>query len=361
MRELPLPGSGQIAHARYGGGWCLRARDRVSTGWAADLQWSAQLKTAHPEGQRERPDEAPATAPRSAATAPAGHGANSGPGRLRRPGQMRKDLAHDLRSPSHPPPQPPPTSDVAQPSSARASTSARPAASSVASAATRSRSLPFHVCLECFAPLEVAYDARLTSHPRVDRGRPADHLALRGPAPRRPGRGDTPRPRHGHDAAASAPNLAKALGMETLYVKDDSGNPTHSFKDRVVGVALAAARAFGFTTCLRPPPATSPTPSPRTRPTSGCARSSSSPTTSRRQGRADHRLQPNPGRGAGKLRRRQPALQRDRGENEDWAFVNVNVRPYWPRSPDARLRGRRAVSAGGCPSRSSSQWRPARC
>lgn len=43
-----------------------------------------------------------------------------------------------------------------------------------------------------------------------------------------------------------AHNLAKALGVRKIWVKDDTGNPTHSFKDRVVGVALAAARELGF-------------------------------------------------------------------------------------------------------------------
>jgi threonine synthase len=36
--------------------------------------------------------------------------------------------------------------------------------------------------------------------------------------------------------------------MKTLWIKDDSANPTHSFKDRVVSVALSAARQLGFTT-----------------------------------------------------------------------------------------------------------------
>src|SRR6185436_11443331 len=40
-----------------------------------------------------------------------------------------------------------------------------------------------------------------------------------------------------------ADNLAHALGMRRLWIKDDRGNPTHSFKDRVVAVALAAAAA----------------------------------------------------------------------------------------------------------------------
>ncbi|MBE1588066.1 threonine synthase [Nonomuraea angiospora] len=45
-----------------------------------------------------------------------------------------------------------------------------------------------------------------------------------------------------------AGNLGRALGLKNLYVKDDSGNPTHSFKDRVVAIAVEAARNFGFHT-----------------------------------------------------------------------------------------------------------------
>jgi threonine synthase len=43
-----------------------------------------------------------------------------------------------------------------------------------------------------------------------------------------------------------ADQLAKTLGMRELWIKDERGNPTHSFKDRVVGVALAAAIELGF-------------------------------------------------------------------------------------------------------------------
>jgi threonine synthase len=42
-----------------------------------------------------------------------------------------------------------------------------------------------------------------------------------------------------------ANNLGRELGIRNLWVKDDSGNPTHSFKDRVVAMALSAAREFG--------------------------------------------------------------------------------------------------------------------
>jgi threonine synthase len=45
-----------------------------------------------------------------------------------------------------------------------------------------------------------------------------------------------------------APRLAERLGLDTLWVKDDSRNPTLSFKDRVVGVAAARAAEFGFHT-----------------------------------------------------------------------------------------------------------------
>jgi threonine synthase len=45
-----------------------------------------------------------------------------------------------------------------------------------------------------------------------------------------------------------ADNLAQALGVRRLWVKDDSGNPTHSFKDRVVAVALENARRLGYRT-----------------------------------------------------------------------------------------------------------------
>jgi threonine synthase len=43
-----------------------------------------------------------------------------------------------------------------------------------------------------------------------------------------------------------APRLAERLGLAEVWVKNDAANPTHSFKDRVVGVALAKARELGF-------------------------------------------------------------------------------------------------------------------
>ncbi len=45
-----------------------------------------------------------------------------------------------------------------------------------------------------------------------------------------------------------APRLAEALGLREVWVKNDAANPTHSFKDRVVSVALAKARELGYET-----------------------------------------------------------------------------------------------------------------
>jgi threonine synthase len=109
---------------------------------------------------------------------------------------------------------------------------------------------PQHVCFECFAPLEIAYDEdrlRRVTRASIEAGPrnlwryvgllPAGHDPARRVSL---GAGFTPlRP---------APRLAAELGMKTLWVKDDSANPTHSFKDRVVSVALSAARDLGFTT-----------------------------------------------------------------------------------------------------------------
>ena len=45
-----------------------------------------------------------------------------------------------------------------------------------------------------------------------------------------------------------ADRLAERLGLGELYIKNETANPTHSFKDRVVSVALARAKELGFTT-----------------------------------------------------------------------------------------------------------------
>ncbi|MEV6600593.1 threonine synthase [Actinoplanes sp. NPDC051346] len=107
-----------------------------------------------------------------------------------------------------------------------------------------------HACYECFGPLEVAYDtAALAAVTRehIEAGPPNiwRYAALL-PAGQDPATRVTLDP--GLTPLVAAPALAAELGLRApLWVKDDSANPTHSFKDRVVSVALTAARELGFT------------------------------------------------------------------------------------------------------------------
>jgi threonine synthase len=107
-----------------------------------------------------------------------------------------------------------------------------------------------HACYECFGPLEVAYDqaalARVTRE-QIEAG-PQNiwRYAALLPAGQDPATRVSLDP--GLTPLVAAPALAAAIGLRApLYVKDDSANPTHSFKDRVVSVALTAARGLGFT------------------------------------------------------------------------------------------------------------------
>ncbi|HEY3504308.1 MAG TPA: threonine synthase [Actinocatenispora sp.] len=106
-----------------------------------------------------------------------------------------------------------------------------------------------NACYECFGPLEVGYhdDAiRAVTREQIEAGpnniwRYAPLL----PAGQDPATRVTVNP--GMTPLIRADALAAELGMKSLWVKDDSANPTHSFKDRVVSVALSAAKGLGFT------------------------------------------------------------------------------------------------------------------
>jgi threonine synthase len=105
-----------------------------------------------------------------------------------------------------------------------------------------------YVCEQCFGPLEVGYDYSSLGDPgeikrKIQAGpasiwRYSDFL----PFERRPQvaleAGFTPLIR--------SERLAQELGIGEVYVKNDAANPTHSFKDRVVNVALAKARELGY-------------------------------------------------------------------------------------------------------------------
>lgn len=109
---------------------------------------------------------------------------------------------------------------------------------------------PLHVCEFCFGPLEVNYDydviQKSISRKSIEKGpeslwRYVDLLPIDGEPTDGLNSGFTPLIR--------AKNLGDALGVKELYVKDDSVcHPTLSFKDRVVSIALSKSKEFEFDT-----------------------------------------------------------------------------------------------------------------
>src|SRR5271168_3323631 len=109
---------------------------------------------------------------------------------------------------------------------------------------------PLSACPDCLAPLEVAYDLDSArgefTRESIAKG-PASiwRYARLLPVPE----GFQPDLPVGFTPLLHATNLGKRIGASNLYVKNDAVCfPTLSFKDRVVAVALANARRFGFTT-----------------------------------------------------------------------------------------------------------------
>jgi threonine synthase len=105
------------------------------------------------------------------------------------------------------------------------------------------------VCEQCFGPLEVAYDFSDLdpdeARRKIQAGsrgiwRYADFLPFDGKP------GDPLEP--GLTPLIRADRLAERLGISELWIKNDAANPTHSFKDRVVAVAVAKAKELGFET-----------------------------------------------------------------------------------------------------------------
>jgi threonine synthase len=105
------------------------------------------------------------------------------------------------------------------------------------------------ICANCWGPLDPVYDreelARTVTRDRIAAGPPslwryAPLLPVTAPAEQRLAPGLTPLIR--------APRLAERVGVGELYLKLETANPTHSFKDRVVAVAAAKAQELGLTT-----------------------------------------------------------------------------------------------------------------
>jgi len=190
----------------------------------------------------------------------------------------------------------------------------------------------FYACTECFGPLEVAYEFALTGAALRERIEAGPNNIWRY-APLLPVPNDVAQTRNmnpGNTKLIRADNLARELGMKRLWIKDDSGNPTHSFKDRVVAVALAAARELGFSVLACPSTGNLANAVAAAAARAGIRSVVLIPSNLEQQkilttaayggtlvaveGNYDdvNRL-------AGQIA----------AEQEDWAFVNVNVRPYY--------------------------------
>ena len=102
-----------------------------------------------------------------------------------------------------------------------------------------------YACIECFGPLEVDYGPAVVTREQIESG-PQSMWRYEALLPVEPGAAARPGLNPGWTPLVRADNLARALGARRVWVKDDSGNPTHSFKDRVVAVALENARRLGF-------------------------------------------------------------------------------------------------------------------
>ena len=222
------------------------ARDSL-TGQPRARSIRTQPKSSYQEWQRDRPVEATTTYRQNRQGAKSGQVLLHDKGTsLRRPPIRpggRPSPGPEARSPAPETPMAIETLPATPP--------ARPAGASsacaVATAARASRSACRYVCPACFGPLEVALRLRRRrrdAHPRGDRRPRARDLALRRAAPRR--RAADARAAGRLDAAPRRPTASRpTLGLDRLWIKDDTRNPSLSFKDRAVAVAAARAVEFG--------------------------------------------------------------------------------------------------------------------
>jgi threonine synthase len=109
---------------------------------------------------------------------------------------------------------------------------------------------PLHVCEFCFGPLEVEYNYDAIGREMTRASIEAGPKSLWRYAPLLPVEKEPTVGLHaGMTPLVHAKNLGRELGLDRLYIKNDTVNhPTLSFKDRVVAVALTRAKEFGFDT-----------------------------------------------------------------------------------------------------------------
>ncbi|MEU6038666.1 threonine synthase [Actinomadura sp. NPDC047616] len=188
---------------------------------------------------------------------------------------------------------------------------------------------PHYACQECFGPLEISYDFSGVSRADIEAG-PRNIWRYRGLLPVPGNVADTPNTEPGLTRLVRADQLAESLGLRRLWVKDDSGNPTHSFKDRVVAVALAAARELGFKVLACPSTGNLANAVAAAAARAGIRSAVFVPSDLERQ-----KILTTAVYGGtfvtvdGNYDDVNRLASEIAGEQDDWAFVNVNVRPYY--------------------------------
>jgi threonine synthase len=186
-----------------------------------------------------------------------------------------------------------------------------------------------HACAECFGPLEVAYDFPTFTREQIESG-PLSMWRYASLLPVPPDVASTPNLDPGWTRLVRADQLASTLGMRELWIKDERGNPTHSFKDRVVGVALAAALELGFKVLACPSTGNLANAVAAAAARAGVRAVVLIPADLEAQkviGSAVYGCSLVAVRGSYDDVNRLASELAD--EREDWAFVNVNVRPYY--------------------------------
>ncbi|HEX4357280.1 MAG TPA: threonine synthase [Pseudonocardia sp.] len=188
---------------------------------------------------------------------------------------------------------------------------------------------PEFACPECFGPLEVAYNFVDVTRERIEAGpksiwRYASLLPVPSDVTRHPNT------EPGLTRLVRADRLGKEIGLKNLWLKDDTGNPTHSFKDRVVAVALAAARELGFSVLACPS-----TGNLANAVAAAAARAGWRSVVLIPKSLEQAKIQMTAVYGGtliavdGNYDDVNRLATELAAEEEDWAFVNVNVRPYY--------------------------------
>ena len=188
---------------------------------------------------------------------------------------------------------------------------------------------PFYACEMCFGPLEVGYDFPRLTRADIEAG-PNNMWRYAALLPVPADIASRPTTQPGYTKLIRADGLAAELGMRRLWIKDDSGNPTHSFKDRVVAVALAAATEMGFKVLACPS-----TGNLANAVAAAAARAGIRSVVLVPANLEEQKIVTTAVYGGtfvtvdGNYDDVNRLASELAGEHEDWAFVNVNVRPYY--------------------------------